>query len=75
LISFIFVFPHQKIQDAIIFLLRKNPKETLINSALRANRGVAVVLKPLRTTKYVRALRSSRLALHPAKRISQHFLN
>jgi hypothetical protein len=46
-------------------------KETLINSVLRANRCVAAVLKPLRTTKYARALRSSRLALHPAKQIPQ----
>jgi hypothetical protein len=47
----------------------------LINSVLRANRCVAAVLKPLRTTKYARALRSSRLALHPAKRIPQRFLS
>jgi hypothetical protein len=45
----------------------KTRKETLVNSVLRANRCVAAVLKPLRTTKYARALRSSRLALHPAK--------
>jgi hypothetical protein len=42
-------------------------KEMLMNSVLRANRCVAVVLKPLRTTKYARALCSSRLALHSAK--------
>jgi hypothetical protein len=50
-------------------------KEMLINLVLRANRYVATVLKPLRTTKYARALRSSRLALHSAKQIPQHFLN
>jgi hypothetical protein len=64
-------------------------KETLINSVLRANRCVAVVLKPLRTLS-TRGLcaprgspplvgwreRSERRggALHTAKQIPQHFL-
>jgi hypothetical protein len=53
----------------------RNVKETLINLVLRANRGVAVVLKPLRTLS-TRGLCAPRaLRFIPQNQIPQHFLN
>jgi hypothetical protein len=50
-------------------------KETLINLILRANRCVAVVLKPLRTLS-TRGLCAPRaLRFIPQNQISQHSLN
>jgi hypothetical protein len=58
-----------------LYVEKKSLKETLINSVLRANRCVAVVLKPLCTLS-TRGLCAPRaLRFIPQNQISQHFLN